>query len=289
MNSLAKRFKKNGDSSAVAILKDTRQLGCISQDMEPPQSSSISRKSAKILKPIRRAQTIKATLRLANIRENKGPLLAGILSRRSSPAQPRCAKIRGQVSGKDGKARAMCPRSCVWKLAKNIMMLREKDKSSFFSSTEDWCLPAPFETKPEEREFVVDSKTSMHVLSRKDLNTAALETVRISKSPTTIVASQWRSENNEETTVYVRELDLFLTVKPTSGPVVKNHISSKMADGYNWTRRTTYRSLSVVWRHVLPSQARQHPHLQHRHRRILKVQHLVQHQYEVTVTVSEYR
>ena len=30
----SKRAKNNGDTSAVAMLKSTRQLGCVSQDME---------------------------------------------------------------------------------------------------------------------------------------------------------------------------------------------------------------------------------------------------------------
>ena len=34
----SKRSKKNGDKSAVAMLKITRQLGCVFQDMEPPKS-----------------------------------------------------------------------------------------------------------------------------------------------------------------------------------------------------------------------------------------------------------
>ena len=34
------RSKKNGDKSAVAMLKSTRQLGCALQDMELPKSSS---------------------------------------------------------------------------------------------------------------------------------------------------------------------------------------------------------------------------------------------------------
>ena len=48
----SKRYKKNGDKSTVAILKITRQLGCVSQDMEPPKSSSILRKRSNMLKPI---------------------------------------------------------------------------------------------------------------------------------------------------------------------------------------------------------------------------------------------
>ena len=49
----SKRSKKHGDISAVAFLKITRQLGCEFQDMEPPKSSSILRKSSNIRKPIR--------------------------------------------------------------------------------------------------------------------------------------------------------------------------------------------------------------------------------------------
>ena len=41
----SKRSEKNGDKSAVALLKITRQLGCVCQDMEPPKLSSILRKS----------------------------------------------------------------------------------------------------------------------------------------------------------------------------------------------------------------------------------------------------
>ena len=48
MNSRNKRSEKNGDKSAVAMLKITRQLGCVFQDMEPPKSSSILRNSSNI-------------------------------------------------------------------------------------------------------------------------------------------------------------------------------------------------------------------------------------------------
>ena len=60
----SKRCKKNG---AVAKLKITRQLGCVSQDMEPPKSSSIMRKSSNILKPIRCVRFTKAVARHADM------------------------------------------------------------------------------------------------------------------------------------------------------------------------------------------------------------------------------
>ena len=102
------------------------------------------------------------------------------------------------------------------------------------------------------------------MLSRKDLNSAELETVRVSKSPTTVVAASGQVRTNDEATVYVKNC-LFVTVMfledtPTvlshlklcvkitdthaSGPVVGNHISLEMADEYNAARKTTYRSLS---------------------------------------------
>ena len=51
------------------------------------------------------------------------------------------------------------------------------------------------------------------MLSRKNLNSAELETVRVSKSPTTVVAANGEVQTREEATVFVKEFDLFVTVK----------------------------------------------------------------------------
>ena len=79
----SKKPKNNGDKGAVAILKNSRQLGCVFQDIEPPKSTSIARKSTKVLRPIGRVQFSKDTQRHANIRESKGPSL-GIIC----PSEP---------------------------------------------------------------------------------------------------------------------------------------------------------------------------------------------------------
>ena len=52
----------------------------------------------------------------------------------------------------------------------------------------------------------------MHMVSRKDLNSAALETLRISKSPTTVVTANGEVLAKEEATENVRELDLVVSV-----------------------------------------------------------------------------
>ena len=79
----SKRSKKNGDKSTVAMLKkhepydrtvrpvvcdssNTRQLDCVFQDMEPPKSSSILRKSTDMPKPIQRVKFTKAIARHQN-------------------------------------------------------------------------------------------------------------------------------------------------------------------------------------------------------------------------------
>ena len=61
----SKKSKKKGDKIAVAKSKNTRQVGCVCQDMELPKSSSILRKSSNILKPIRCIQFTKAVIRHA--------------------------------------------------------------------------------------------------------------------------------------------------------------------------------------------------------------------------------
>ena len=44
-------------------MKSVRQLSCVSQDAEPPDSTTISRKGTKVLEPIRRVRFTRAALR----------------------------------------------------------------------------------------------------------------------------------------------------------------------------------------------------------------------------------
>ena len=48
-------------------------------------------------------------------------------------------------------------------------------------------------SKPEEREFVVDSGASMHMISKKDLNSAEMGALTKSCSPHDSHNNQWRS------------------------------------------------------------------------------------------------
>ena len=155
---------------------------------------------------------------------------------------------------------------------KNVLKLKEHERATFFSPSENRSLPAST-IKAEEREFVVDSSASMHMISRKDLNSAELETVTTSRSPMTIITANGGVQTNEEATVYVRELDIFLSVKVLEDTPAflslgklcdehgysyewingqKTHISLLTVFGYSAIRKTSFRSCFLVYQRVLP-------------------------------------
>ena len=59
----------------------------------------------------------------------------------------------------------------------------------------------------------MDSGASMHMISKKDVNSAELETVTKSCSPTIVITANGEVQTHEEAIVYVKELDIFLTMK----------------------------------------------------------------------------
>ena len=136
----SKRSKKNGDKSAMAMLQSTRQLGCVCQDMEPPKSSSILRKSSNILKPIRCVRFTKAVVRHANIR-NQNPSLGMICPSDPHQRNTNAPKFEDR-SQAETEWQERCAREAAWRLAKNILKLKEKHKTTFFSLSENGCLPA---------------------------------------------------------------------------------------------------------------------------------------------------
>ena len=108
-------------------------------------------------------------------------------------------------------ARARCPRSSV-EAGQKCSKIKGENKATFFSPSENRCLPAST-LKLEERELVVDSRASIHMISKKDLNSAEKETVTTWRSPTTVFTANGEVQTHEEASVFVKELDFFLTMK----------------------------------------------------------------------------
>ena len=121
----SKWSKKNGDESAVAMVKkhelydrterpvvydssNTRQLGCVSQDMEQSKSSSILRKSSNIPKPIRCVQFTKAVVRHANIRD-RNPSLGMICPGDPHQRNPTAPEFEDRSQEETRVARTRCP------------------------------------------------------------------------------------------------------------------------------------------------------------------------------------
>ena len=103
-------------------------------------------------------------------------------------------------------------REATWKLAKRVLKLKKHERATFFSPSENRCHLAST-LKPKEREFVVDSGASMHMISKKDLSKAEMDALTKSCCHTIVITANGEVQTHEEAIVYVRELDLFLTMK----------------------------------------------------------------------------
>ena len=166
----------------------------------------------KVLGPIRRIRSTQSTLRQASIREKNGPSLGKIQVKNPHQRSPYAVNFEDR-SQEETERQQRCARGDAWNLAKNIYKLKGKDNATFYSPAEEWVLPAASTKEPDEREFVVDSRACMHMVSKKDLNSAELETMRTSRNPTTVMTANGEVQTREEAMGFVKELDLFVTVK----------------------------------------------------------------------------
>ena len=200
--------KKLGQKPSKRRSSDARQLGCVFQDMTPPKS--ILRKSTDMQRPIRRVKFTKAIARHTKIRD-QNPSLGCVCPGEPHERSPNAPKFEDR-SQEETDWQEQGAREAAWKLAKSVLKLKEHERAIFFSPSENRCLPAST-LKPEEREFVVDSGASMHMISKKDLSNAEMDTLTKSCSPTIVITANGEVQTHEEAIVYVKELDIFLTVK----------------------------------------------------------------------------
>ena len=221
-----------GQKSSKRRSFDARQLGCVFRDMTPPKS--ILRKCTDMRKPIQRVKFTKTIARHTKIRD-KIPSLGYICPGEPHERSPNAPKFEDRSQEET-------------ELAKSVLKLKEHERAIFFSPSENRCLPAST-LKPEEREFVVDSGASMHMISKKDLSNAEMDILTKSCSPTIVITANGEVQTHEEAIVYVKKSDIFLTMKvldntsavlslfamktgiPTNGSKVKNLISLKTGFG----------------------------------------------------------
>ena len=112
----------------------------------------------------------------------------------------------------------------------------------------------------------------MHMISKKDLSDAEMDTLTKSCSPTIVITTKGEVQTHEEATVCVKELDIFFTMKDLENtPAVlslgklcdENGYSYEWINGqkphlikngirYNATRRTSFSSWFLVCQRFLP-------------------------------------
>ena len=117
-------------------------------------------------KPIQRVKFTKAIASQNKIRD-QNPSLGYICPGEPHQRSPNAPKIEDR-SQEETEWQEQGAREAAWKLAKSELKLKEQERATFFSLSENRCLPAST-LKPEEREFVVDSSASMHMISKKGL------------------------------------------------------------------------------------------------------------------------
>ena len=133
-------------------------MGCVSQDSEPSKKS-IPRKSVTFSE---------GTCHHIKFRERKGPS-QGVIQKCEPQERNPCAPRLEDRTRQETLHQARCARREAWDLAKSVCKFEAQDKATFYSPTDAWVMRAPSSKKPEEREFMVDSGASMHMLSKKGL------------------------------------------------------------------------------------------------------------------------
>ena len=114
------RSKKNDDKSAVAILKSTRQLRCVFQDVKPPKS--VLRKGTDMPKLIQRVKFTKAIARHTKIRD-QNPSLGYICPGAPHERSPNAPKFEDR-SQEETEWQEQGAHEAAWNLAKKCVQTR---------------------------------------------------------------------------------------------------------------------------------------------------------------------
>ena len=94
----------------------------------------------------------------------------------------------------------------------------------------------------------------MHMVSEKDLNSAELETMRTSRTPTTVMTVNGEVQTREEATVYVKQLDLFVKVmllEETPTVLSLKKLCEDHAFSYHWNQRSKNHISSEMARELI--------------------------------------
>ena len=141
-------------------------------------------------------------------RERRGPSRGVIQKCARNPCAPRFEeRTQDETSHQE-----RCARREAWDLAKDVYKLQKTDKATFTLLLKTGQRQRPLQNLQRNGNFALDSGASVHMLSKKDFSSEELETLRRSRTTTTVVTVNGEVLTSEETQVYVHDLDHFMTV-----------------------------------------------------------------------------
>ena len=143
------------------------------------------------------------------VRARKGPS-RGIIQKCAPQEHSPCAP---KLKDRSHEETERCASKAAWDLAKHIYKLKNSYKTMLYVLGEEKEILAPTSTRPEEREFVVVQEASMHLMSKKDLSSGEMDTVKRSRSPTEVLTASGEVQTHDEAQVFVHDLNLFVTVQ----------------------------------------------------------------------------
>ena len=184
-------------------------MGCESPDPFPRQSFL---REPGMLGSKHAVKFSKGTWHQIKIQERKGPS-RGIIPKCALHERSLCAPKFGERSHEEALHQERCGRKAAWDLATYIHELKTSDKTTFYTPIEAKAMLAPTSTRPEEREFVVDSGASMHMMSKKELSSEEMDTLRRSRTPTVVLTANGKCTPVKKKQVFVHDLNLFVTVQ----------------------------------------------------------------------------
>ena len=129
------------------------------------------------------------------IRERKGPS-RGFVQKCALHERSPCAPKVEEKSHEEILIQERCVRKALWDLAKKIYKLTNSDKATFYVPGEAKVMSAPTSKRPEEREFVVDSGASMHMMSKKRIGFGRIMDSKKVENPNRTVDCKRRSAHS---------------------------------------------------------------------------------------------
>ena len=91
----------------------------------------------------------------------------------------------------------------IWR--KSFTSSKIQTKLRFYTPKEAGVMLAKTSKRPEELEVVVDSGASMHMMSKKELSSDELDTLRRSRTATVELTANGRVHSNEEAQVFAHD------------------------------------------------------------------------------------